>query len=542
MPLFNEKPDPSSAARNASPWIAFRHTTFTVVWIATVIANVGTWMYNAASGWLMTSLDVDPLTVSLVQVATSLPMFLFALPAGALADIVDKRRLLIVAEIALTLVAAASALLVWLNLINPLILLLFTFLLGVGGAFTAPAWQSILPELVPRQDLPAAVASNGVGINISRAIGPALAGVMIGALGIAAPFWLNALSNFGVIGALLWWRPRSSAGHALPAERLTSALVIGFRHARYNPHLRSTLIRAALFFFFASAYWALLPLLARNQIAGGPELYGILLGAIGVGAVCGAFALPWMKTTFGPDLLVAVGTFGTAASLVLLGAASEPRLALAACAVAGLSWIAVLATLNVSAQVSLPDWVRGRGLAMFVTVFFGAMTAGSATWGQIASTFDLRTAHFIAAAGALIGIALSWRWKLQTGAGVDLAPSMHWPVPVLTIEAEADRGPVLVTVEYHVNPQKRDAFLTALQGLGDQRRRDGAYAWDVFEDAAEEGRFLETFLVASWLEHQRQHQRVTNADRTVQDTIRQFDAKSEPKVTHFIAASRLPHK
>ncbi|OAF16428.1 MFS transporter [Bradyrhizobium neotropicale] len=535
----DEQQEQTTSLQNPSPWSAFRYRTFTVVWLATVVANVGTWMYNAASGWLMTSLDADPRTVSLVQVATSLPMFLFALPAGALADIVDRRRFLIVAEVVLTLVAAASALLVWLDVINPLILLLFTFLLGVGSAFTAPAWQSIVPDLVPRQNLPAAVASNGVGINISRAIGPALAGVMIGVLGIAAPFWLNALSNFAVIGALLWWRPQSSAGHALPAERLTSALVIGFRHARHNPHLRSTLIRAAGFFFFASAYWALLPLLARNQIAGGPELYGILLGAIGVGAVCGAFALPWMKMAFGPDVLVAVGTFGTAASLLLLGVASEPRLALVACAIAGLSWIAVLATLNVSAQVSLPDWVRGRGLAMFVTVFFGAMTAGSATWGQIASTFDLRTAHFIAAAGALIGIALSWRWKLQTGAGVDLTPSMHWPVPVLTIEAEADRGPVLVTVEYHIAPQKRDAFLTALRGLGEQRRRDGAYAWDIFEDAAEEGRFLETFLVASWLEHLRQHQRVTNADRTVQDAIRQFDAKAEPKVTHFVAASKV---
>ncbi|MGY4310977.1 MFS transporter [Bradyrhizobium sp. JR3.5] len=522
------------------PWNAFRHTAFTVIWLATVVSNVGTWMYNAASGWLMTSLDADPLSVSLVQVATSLPMFLFALPAGALADIVDKRRFLIVAEIVVTLIAAASAVLVWLGLINPPILLLLTFLLGAGAAFTAPAWQSVVPSLVPRQDLPAAVASNGVGVNISRAIGPALGGVIIGGLGISAPFWLNALSNFGVIGALWWWRSSTSGGHALPAERLTSALVIGLRHARYNPNLRATLIRAAAFFVFASTYWALLPLVARNQIAGGPGLYGILLGAIGAGAVCGAFGLPWMKATFGPDWLVALGTVGTAVSLILFGFARDSVLALVACIIAGISWIAVLATLNVSAQVSLPDWVRGRGLAMFVTVFFGAMTAGSVIWGQIASMLGLPAAHFIAAVGALIGIVLGWPWKLQSGAEIDLTPSMHWPVPVLTIDAEPDRGPVLVTVEYHIKPEGRGAFLAALQELGQQRRRDGAYAWDIFEDAAEEGRFLETFLVASWLEHLRQHQRVTNADRVVQDAIRQYDAKAEPKVSHFVAAAFGP--
>jgi hypothetical protein len=210
---------------------------------------------------------------------------------------------------------------------------------------------------------------------------------------------------------------------------------------------------------------------------------------------------------------------------------------LVACIVAGVSWIAVLATLNVSAQVSLPDWVRGRGLAMFVTVFFGAMTAGSAIWGQVASMVSLPAAHFIAAAGTLIAIRLSWPWKLQSGAEIDLTPSMHWPVPVLTVDAEPDRGPVLVTVEYHINPKRRGAFLAAIQNLGQQRRRDGAYAWDIFEDAAQEGCFLETFLVTSWLEHLRQHQRVTNADRVFQDLVRQYDANAEPKVTHFVAAA-----
>jgi predicted MFS family arabinose efflux permease len=540
MTIPDDKQRPAAPERSASPWTAFRHTAFAVIWMATVVANVGTWMYNAASGWLMTSLAADPFTVSMVQVASSLPMFLFALPAGALADTIDKRRFLIGSEIVLTVFAATSAVLVWLDLMNPSILLLFTFLLGAGAAFTAPAWQSVVPQLVPKQDLTAAVTSNGVGVNISRAIGPALGGVVIGGWGIAAPFWVNALSNFAVIGALLWWRPPASQGNRLPPERLTGALVVGFRHARYNQNLRATLVRAVAFFFFASAYWALLPLVSRNQIAGGPELYGLLLGAIGVGAVVGAFTLPTLKGALGPDRLVAVGTLGTALTLILLGIARHPAVGFAACLVAGISWIAVLASLNVSVQVSLPDWVRGRGLAMFVTVFFGAMTAGSALWGKLASTLGLPAAHFIAAAGALFGIALTWRWKLQSGAGVDLAPSMHWPAPILAIDVDADRGPVLVTVEYRIDPEKRVAFLVAVRDLGRQRRRDGAYAWDLFEDAAERGRFLETFMVASWIEHLRQHQRVTNADRVIQDAILEFGAAAEPKVAHFIAADFRP--
>ncbi|MGC2824359.1 MAG: MFS transporter, partial [Pseudolabrys sp.] len=312
----------------------------------------------------------------------------------------------------------------------------------------------------------------------------------------------------------------------------------GFRHARHNPHLRATLVRAVAFFLFASAYWALLPLVARSQISGGPELYGILLGAIGAGAVGGAFALPWLKAKFGPDRVVAAGTAGTAATLVLFGLAREPVMGLAASVLAGVSWIAVLASLNVSAQVALPDWVRGRGLSMFVTVFFGAMALGSAVWGQVAGMLGLPDAHFIAAAGALIAIPLTRRWKLQTAAGIDLTPSMHWPAPVITHEVEVDRGPVLVTVEYRIQRGDRKAFLAALEKLAHERRRDGAYAWGVFEDSAEEGRFLETFLVESWLEHLRQHQRVTKADRILQSAVHRYHVEGAPKVTHFIAAGR----
>jgi len=531
-------PAPATATRDKSisPWRAFRHKTFTVVWIATLASNIGSWMYSAASGWLMTSLNPDPVMVSMVQVATSLPMFLFALPAGALADIIDRRRFLVTVETLITLISAIFAFLIWRDMATPRILLVFTFLVGVGAALEAPAWEAIVPALVPRRDLGSAVVANGVGVNISRAIGPALAGILLAAWSIAAPFWLNAISNVGVVAALVWWRSPQKVSRTLPAERFINANRSGLRYAKNNPPLRATLIRAVGFFLFASAYWALLPLVARTQIGGGAELYGLLLGGIGVGALVGAYVLPVLVHRLGPDWLVAAGTLGTALSLLLYGSAHEPFAALGASLLAGLSWICVLSTLNVSAQVALPEWVRARGLAVFVVFIFGALTIGSALWGYLAGLIGLYDTNFVAAGGILVALPLTWRWKLLTALGADLAPSMHWPVPIAAYDVDAGRGPIMVTVEYRIDPKNRKQFLAALDRLEKERRRDGAYAWGVFEDAAEEGRMIETFLVESWIEHLRQHERVTNADRLIQERVDHFNIHGVPKVTHLVAA------
>lgn len=518
----------------ASPLHPFRHRPYAVLWLATVVANVGTWMYSSAAAWLMTDLDADPLMVSLVQVASSLPLFLFAVPAGALADIIDRRRFLLVAEALITVVSTIFASFVWLGVVTPVVLLVFAFLIGVGAAAIAPAWQAIVPQLVPREDLAPAIAANSVGVNISRAIGPALGGVVTVAAGVAAPFWINAAANLGTLGALLWWRAPQPANHALPAEQLVSAVRTGIRYARHNPPLRATLRRAVGFFVFASAYWALLPLVTRTQIAGGATLYGLLLGAIGVGAIAGAFALTWLRAKLGPDRMVAAGTTGTAVALLLYAWADEPVTALAASLIAGASWITTLSTLNVSAQVALPEWVRARGLAVFVTVFSGAVTLGSALWGEVARISGVSIALCLAAAGGLLVIPLTWRYKLQVGATLDLAPSMHWPAPVVTRSVANEAGPVLVTIDYRVDANSHDEFLEALQRLSRQRRRDGAYAWGLFESTAEPGRFVETFLVESWLEHRRQHERVTEADRQLQDEIRRL-LRDEPAVSHFIS-------
>jgi MFS family permease len=282
-----------------------------------------------------------------------------------------------------------------------------------------------------------------------------------------------------------------------------------------------------------------LPLVARNQAGGGATLYGLMLGSIGASAIIGAFLLPRLKRVLGADRLVTAGTIGTAVAMLLFGSARGAATAFAASLVAGFCWMIVLATLNVSAQFSLPEWVRSRGLAAYVTIIFGAMALGSALWGEVASQTSVSLAHFIAAAGAVLVVPATWSRKLQSSAGLDLTPSLHWPTPIVNLEMAADAGPAMVTIEYRVREPERNAFLEKLRTLSRGRRRDGAFAWEVFEDVAEPGRFLEIYVVESWTEHLRQHERVTNADRVLEEEIGGLLSDS-PKVTHFVAARRIP--
>jgi MFS family permease len=523
-----------------SRWGAFGYLAFTVIWTASVVSNVGTAMFDTASGWLITNLSADPITVSLVQVAISLPLFLFTLPAGALADVIDSRRLLIIVEVGIFAVSVMFAGLVAFDLATPAVLLATTFLLGVGGALTSPAWGTIIPLLVSKQDLDSATAANSVGFNVGRAVGPALGGIVIASLGIAVPFWIFAASNAGIIAALLWWRiPRRSAA-SLPSEHLASAVRTGIRHAANNQPLRATLMRVLAYFPFASAYLALLPLVARHQMDQGPQLYGILLGAIGVGAIGGSLALRWLKDELGPDRVVALGSLGTVCALILFGLAQQPVTAVCACLLAGASWTVVLTKLYVSAQIALPDWARGRGLAVFLTFIFGATTVGSAVWGKLSALGGLPITYFVAAGGLALALPLTWRWKLQTGVGIDLSPAMHWRAPKTTWKVTDNRGPLLVTADYRVDSKNRAAFLGAIDELGHARKRDGAYAWGIYEAVSDSGRFIETFMIESWLEFLHVRERVTNADKMVEERIHQL-LKEAPHATIFVSSER-PHR
>ncbi|MFV0575921.1 MAG: MFS transporter [Vibrio sp.] len=530
------------AAKSVSSFAPFSSMTFTLLWIATVLSNVGTWMHDVGAGWLMASMSSTPMFVALVQTATTLPMFLFALPAGALADLIDKRRLLIMVQSVLAVTALCLGFIVWQGALTPWLLLTFTFIMGTGAALIAPAWQSVVPMLVSREYLSAAVAANSVGINISRAIGPAIGGIIL-SFSLAIPFFTNAISFLFVIAVLYWWKPVQPTAQPLPSEHFVSAMRTGIRFAINNIALKSTLYRAAGFFLFASAYWALLPLIAKQLLNGGSDLYGMMMGAVGLGAVSGAIFLPRIRNRIDANQLVAIGSVGTALSMLLLATVSDQIFSLFTCLLAGASWISVLTSLNVSAQISLPEWVRARGLAIFVTVFFGSMTVGSLLWGQVSSVIGLSWTLILAALCLVVFIPITWRFKLYLGEGMDLTPSMHWPTPITSVELEQDQGPVLITVEYLIDQKRSAEFLEMANQLRQQRLRGGAYTWRIYEDTAVPGKILEFFEVESWLEHQRQHHRVTYSDKVLQEQIRTFHLEDlPPKVTHYLSMAQYQNR
>lgn len=522
-------PTPAAAA-NASP-LSF--PVFRALWIATIISNIGTWMHDVGAGWLMTSLSPSPLLVALVQAATTLPMFLLALPAGALADIVDRRRMLLAAQLLGLVAAAILAVATWQGLTTPYVLLAATFVLGVAAALSAPVFQAIVPELVDQPALPDAVALNSLGVNISRAIGPALGGVIVALAGTPAVFALNALSVLAVLFVLFRWQ-RPATARALPPEHFFGALKAGYRYARYSPPLRLVLIRAVGFFVFGSALWAMLPLVARRGLGLDAAGYGALLACMGAGAVVGALLLkrlrkrvPANTISVGATLLFAVAT----AALALVPSAWVGG---AVMFVAGLAWIGMLTSLNVAAQMASPGWVKARALAVYLLVFQGAMTGGSILWGAVASRTDVSTALVIAAAGHVVGLLLAYVWRLPKDTGADLAPSNHWAEPVVSVQPAGDRGPVLVEIEYRIAPAQQAEFIAALHRFRSVRQRDGAIRWDVWEDVAEPGRVLESFVVESWVEHQRQHARVTHADQVDQDIINAFHIGDNPPVVRHL--------
>jgi MFS family permease/quinol monooxygenase YgiN len=525
---MTEAPQPTSG-----PWAPLRHRAFLVIWLAVLASNIGTWVRDVASGWLMTEMAPSPVLVSLVQAATTLPIFLLSLPAGALADIVDRRRMLIFVQCALLLIAASLAVLSHLGMMTPELLLGLVLAGGVCAALAGPAFQAVTPELVDRSELRSAVALNSLGVNIARAIGPALGGLIVASAGAASAYGVDAISYLLVIAALVWWRaPRRSSD--LPPEGFRSAIVAGIRYASRSGELKVVLVRTGVFFLFGSAYWALLPLVARQVLGGDATYYGFLLAAIGAGAVLGALALPRLR--IGGDRLVLLGSLLTAGAVALLATVPSRALAPVLFLVLGGAWIFVLTSLNVAAQSVLPNWVRARGMAVYLTVFYGGMTLGSAGWGFLAQQTSVTQALLIAGATGAVAALAAARLKLPAG-DQDLSPARHWAEPVTAGPVEGDAGPVMIAVTYDIDPADRSAFLTVIHELSRERRRDGGFGWRVFEDAETPGRFIEIWLTASWLEHLRQHQRVSRADADLQDRVKALHrAKGPPRVQHLIAA------
>src|SRR3977135_1581549 len=483
-------------------------------------------MGGVGAGWLMTSLSSSPSMVALVEAADSLSVMLLALPAGAIADIVDRRRLLIAVQVYFLIVIGALALLTALDMTTPWGLLAFTFAVGVGTAITMPAWAAIVPELVPADELPSAIALNSVGINISRAIGPAIAGVLVASVGVWPVFALNALSCVGILAVLLRWRHEDHKS-SLPAERFLSAIRVGLRFVTHTRTLQAVLIRGAAFFVFASATWSLFPLVVRRELGRGPEVYGLLLTCIGVGAVAGAMLLPRLRDKISRSATVACASALYALAALALAYLQNVGLLMVAMLATGVAWIAILAALQVSAQLTLPAWVRARGLAAFFVVFMAGMALGSILWGQVATRIGIPAPLTIAAPGMVAAIGLTWRFKLGQHQVLDFRPTLDWPAPVLAETPEPDSGPVMVTIEYRVQPAKRAEFVAAMQAVREMRRRNGAYFWELFHDSADTARFVECFMDESWIEHLRQHERASVSDREIRERAKQFMVEGE---------------
>jgi MFS family permease len=524
-----------------SAWAPLRRRWFRALWIAQFAANTGTWAQTVGAQWLMGDLGGSPLQIALVQTAATLPVFLLVIPAGALGDVVDRRRLLLLSQTAMLVSAAALALLTAAGGVTPNWLLGLTAVLAIGQALAAPCFQAIQPELVDREELPQAALLNGANANVARAVGPAVGGLLIAAVGPAAAFALNAVSFLGILAVLYRW-PRPLMERPLGAESIRQAIRAGMRYVRSAPAFTSVLARSALFMLFASGLWAILPALARGPLRLGPNGYGALLAAVGLGAVVGTAVLPRVRARHGAGGLVAAATLAYGAADAVLGLTTSPWMAGAALVLAGLAWVGVQSTLGAAAQLVLPTWARARALAWYQLVFMGGQALGAVAWGLVADAFGLAAAFLIPAGGLVVSALLSVL-LIPLRSDHDVRHSeLPWPTPPGAPAWSENAGPVLVTLEWQVRPTAIPEFLAVMRELGRARRRTGASLWGVFQDADDPQLFLETFTVGTWLEHLRQHvERGTVADALLETQARSYlDGRTEPNVRHFVWAYAVP--
>lgn len=515
------------------PWSPLGVRMFRWLWLAALFSSIGTWIHEVAASWMMTELSTSRLMVALVQAATMGPVFLLGLPAGALADIVDRRRLLIFAQVWNLVSAGLLASLAFAGLVTPGLLLSLVGLMAIGSALHMPAFQAIVPDLVPRAMLRSAVTLNGVSINLARAIGPALAGVIISTVGIWAAFATNAVTFLAVLVVVWRWRP-SPRSSRLPTEHLVRAVLVGLRYARHDRPLKIVLARAGLLMTCASAGWALLPVVIRSELSRSAADYGIALAAVGLGAVSGAFLLPKLGRKLPADILVVIATMAFAGGMVSMALIDNFGILVACLVVLGLAWLTMMATLSASAQTVLPDWVRARGLSVFMIVFSGSMAIGAAVWGLVADLTTTPTALLTAASLAGLGCLLAPLLPLATGDLRDLAPTKQMPVHADLLTAD-DTGEVQVLVHYHIAPTDESEFRRLLDDVRRWRLRTGAHAWCLYRDFDRPEQWVESFVVLSWIEHLRQHTRTTEDDWVYHEAAYRLHRGDEPpRVVHLI--------
>lgn len=503
-----------------SPWTPLRHTVFRALFIAQLASNIGTLMQSVGSAWLMGDLDSSAFLVALVPTATMLPVLFFGVPAGALADIFDRRRLLIGGQLWMLACAAILAVMTFADAVRPASLLMLTFGLGAGSALTFPAFQAIQPDLVPPHEFRQAFALSTLTFNVGRAVGPALGGLVVAVAGPGWVFMLNAVSFLAIVAVLVWWR-RPTPEQSGPAESLSGAMRAGLRYALHAPSLRGVLTRTALFCLPAAALQSLLPIVARERLSLSSGGYGVLLGSFGIGAASAAVIRPRLDHRFNHDQLVFGSAVVLGAVLVVDGTSRVAWLTGLALLVGGVAWATAFTSTGVASMSVLPEWVRARGMGLYMLVLSGAIALGSAVWGAAADA-NLTIAHLVAG-GLMVASELgTLRWKLGATTGLDLS-LVPGDDPRVAMVPHPTDGPVLVTVSYEVPDDAVDAFAEAMRHVERHRRRTGAYRWDLFRDLAAPHRFVETFVVESWGEHLRQHRRTTvNADDHYLDPVRRY--------------------
>jgi MFS family permease len=534
-----EPPTPATPAavtatvESSSPWAPLAQRAFRWLWLGVFISYIGTWMQTVGAQWLLVDEPNAATLVSLVQAAMTLPVMLLALPGGVLADSFDRRWLLFTVQSYFFVVGILLTVLTAAGLMPPALLLALIFAFAVGAAVQLPAWQAMIPELVPRAQLRAATRLEMVGVNVARAGGPALAGLIIAGFGIPVVFALNALSViFLAVALLLWRRPPASSQDR--RERFVPALRAGSRYVWHEPVVRRILLRLILFIPAGVALWALLPLIASQQLGLGAAGYGALFGALGAGAIAAALVLGRVRDHLSTNGLLTAAGVVYAAAIALIVLIPNFLAALVILLFTGLAWTTVISTLNAELQLFLPVWVRARGLAIYMVTFTGSMTVGSLLWGLIAEGLGLRLTFFVAAGVMLAGVVAGVFWRLPEAGHLDSELAVYWPEARLAVDPEPDTGPVLVTVEYVVSPDREAAYLEAMYQLRQSRRRTGATRWELYRDGDRPDRFIELFSVPSWEEHQRQHEgRLTGADQEVEEAALAF-SDPPPRAEHLL--------
>jgi MFS family permease len=527
-------PTDEHSARSISAWSPLRVPIFRNLLIADLVSDIGSFMQTVGAAWLMTSLTASTTYVALIQTASALPFFLLALPAGSIGDIFDRRRLILGTETWMAAMAILLTVATIGHLMTPWLLLILTLALSLGDAVESPAWRAIFPELVQKEILPPALALNGIEFNLARAVGPGLAGLIIAVAGVGTAFAINAVSFVGVIFVIAIWK-RPARKSALPAETIRGATFAAVRYVRYSPSIRILLVRSSCVIFFSSAFWALLPAIARS-LSKSSIGFGLLLGFFGAGAVLGAVALQRARSFLSLENLLSAATALFAAVVLATGVLKSLAVLCVLMLVGGAAWIGFMGLFNTAIQDLAPDWVRARVMAVYLFTFQGSVAAGSAIWGIAAAHSSAPRALILSSAGIAACLLLRFPFALPRQA-LDLTNWNHWGKPAMFVEPQPEQGPIMVTVEYTIDPKNAAQFLDAIYKYQRIRRRDGATRWGIFFDSEHPQHYLESFLVDSWGEHQRQHDRFTVADREFEEQVTKFSAQPL-KIRHFIYATR----